>query len=164
MIGYTIGKTINFYNCYGKFTPGTDSSKSDYVSYNSIFINGPAEVDDKFNILSHEQKHAGTGENPDGTPAHIGVYGGPFAWSIESNSHLIKDENNILTYDLINKTWIPLAPSQKNFENHGITDFSNLIINTSKTINFKNKLGSGQIFKESINFNAYKTITNIKVI
>ena len=45
-----------------------------------------------------------------------------------------------------------------------ITGSNNLIINTSKAINFKSKLGSGQVFKEPINFKAYKTITNIRVM
>lgn len=37
-------------------------------------------VDSNYNITSDGWKNAGTGTNPDGTNAHIGVYGGQFAW------------------------------------------------------------------------------------
>ena len=123
------------------------------------------QLDSQYNITVDGWQDVGTGTDPDGSVADIGVYGGPYAWGEwKIDSHLIQDKNNILTFDLINKTWIPLVPSQKNFKNHGITDLSNLIINTSKAINFKSKLRSGQVFKEPINFKAYKTITNIRVM
>ena len=36
--------------------------------------------DDKYEITNKEWKNKGTGSNPDGTQANIGVYGGEFAW------------------------------------------------------------------------------------
>lgn len=38
--------------------------------------------DNKYNIIDREWRNKGTGLNPDGTQAHIGVYGGSGAWSI----------------------------------------------------------------------------------
>lgn len=37
-------------------------------------------VDANYNITSSGWENTGTGENPDGTKAHIGVYGGKYAW------------------------------------------------------------------------------------
>ncbi|BCJ93341.1 hypothetical protein acsn021_09100 [Anaerocolumna cellulosilytica] len=37
-------------------------------------------VDSNYNITSSGWKNAGIGQNPDGTTANIGVYGGQFAW------------------------------------------------------------------------------------
>jgi len=105
----------------------------------------------------------GTGLDPDGSIADIGVFGGPFAWAWQDDSHLIKDGNDILTFDLINQEWIVLDLNKENFKNKGITDLGNLIQNTTKIINVKTKLDSGQVFKESINFKAYKVITNISI-
>ncbi|HHW91012.1 MAG TPA: hypothetical protein GX745_08945, partial [Clostridiales bacterium] len=39
-----------------------------------------ASIDDEYNINSAGWENAGTGINPDGSTAHIGVYGGPFTW------------------------------------------------------------------------------------
>jgi len=69
-----------------------------------------------------------------------------------------------LTFDLINQEWIVLDPNQENFKNKGITSLDNLIQNTTKIINVKTKLNSGQVFKEPVNFKAYKVINNINVI
>lgn len=81
----------------------------------------------------------------------------------DSNSHLIKDGEKTYTFDLINQEWIPIDLSQKNFENVGIVNLGNLIVNTSKVVNFKNKLGGGQMFKEPVNFRAYRAINNIRI-
>ena len=85
-------------------------------------------------------------------------------WNWNSDSYLIKDENNTLTFDLINQEWIVLDLNQENFKNKGITSLDNLIQNTTKIINVKTKLNSGQVFKEPVNFKAYKVIYNINVI
>ena len=37
-------------------------------------------IDSNYNITSDGWEHLGEGTNPDGSVAHIGVYGGPFAW------------------------------------------------------------------------------------
>lgn len=48
-------------------------------------------VDEEYNITTGEWKHTGTGTNPDGTQASIGVYGGKFAWD---NVNIINDTKN----------------------------------------------------------------------
>jgi hypothetical protein len=40
-----------------------------------------AVLNDDFSISSYGWENSGTGDNPDGTQAHIGVYGGIYAWS-----------------------------------------------------------------------------------
>ena len=37
-------------------------------------------IDSDYNITSEGWKNAGTGTNPDGTKANIGVYGGKYSW------------------------------------------------------------------------------------
>ena len=37
-------------------------------------------VDENYNLTSGEWEHKGTGTNPDGSQANIGVYGGEFSW------------------------------------------------------------------------------------
>lgn len=70
-----------------------------HTSVNSAFIDSDttpkafnlfnAQFDENYNITSNGWKNTGTGTNPDGTQANIGVYGGEFAWG-EWNS---KDES-----------------------------------------------------------------------
>jgi len=54
----------------------------------------------------------------------------------------------------------------RSIKNNGITDLSNLIQNTVKSIevNNKTKLANGQQFNQPINFKAYKSITNITIM
>ena len=54
--------------------------------------------DKDYNITSGNWNHAGTGTNPDGSRAHIGVYGGEFAWR-PPNYSLIKANNKIYTLE-----------------------------------------------------------------
>ena len=60
------------------------------------------KIDDEYNITSSGWKNTGTGTNPDGTQANIGVYGGSYAWDNVilnySNNNLIV---NISIYDSI---------------------------------------------------------------
>lgn len=48
-------------------------------------------VDSDYNITSSGWQNAGQGTNPDGSTAHIGVYGGQFAWGSK-----VSEVNNIL--------------------------------------------------------------------
>ncbi len=48
-------------------------------------------IDSNYNIISDGWENTGTGTNPDGTVANIGVYGGQFAWGskvMRLNYHL----------------------------------------------------------------------------
>lgn len=44
-----------------------------------------ATIDSEYNITSTGWKNSGTGTNPDGTVAHVGVYGGSFAWGYKGS-------------------------------------------------------------------------------
>lgn len=39
-----------------------------------------ANIDEEYKITSEGWKNTGTGTNPDGTQANIGVYGGKYSW------------------------------------------------------------------------------------
>ena len=66
---------------------------------------------------------------------------------------LLQDDGTVSYYqhpdnsDLINQEWISLDFSQNNFKNKSITDLSNLIVSTTKTINLKNKKGGITLWK-----------------
>lgn len=77
-------------------------------------------LDEHYNITSDGWEHAGEGTNPDGSVAHIGVYGGQFAWGskveeisglsrlkvvLEVNEQLQLSVNNDLDENY-NFTWI----------------------------------------------------------
>lgn len=153
----------------GKLKVHNCLSNQPYRANNGVTNTTSIVKDFDINNISSLQKDEdlldkGTGLlDPDGSIADIGVFGGPFAWAWQDDSHLVKDGNDILTFDLINQEWIVLDPNKENFKNKGITDLGNLIQNTTKIINVKTKLDSGQVFKESINFKAYKVITNISI-
>ena len=71
----------NLVNCYGRFFPGNGTNYSDYTIVTSM-IEHP-NFDANYNILSEGWEHAGTGLNPDASQAHIGIYGGMYAWGVE---------------------------------------------------------------------------------
>ena len=111
-------------------------------------------------IIEAKGGSGGVGSSSSGGP---GGDGSVVLTKLDINNHLIKDGKNTYTFDSINQEWIPIDPSQKNFENVGIVNLDNLIANTSKVVNFKNKLGNGQMFKEPVNFRAYRAINNIRI-
>ena len=45
-----------------------------------IFSLTNVNIDGDYNITSEGWEHTGTGTNPNGTQANIGVYGGEFSW------------------------------------------------------------------------------------
>ncbi|WP_238918196.1 Ig-like domain-containing protein [Clostridium sp. YIM B02555] len=52
-------------------------------------------MDSNYNITSSGWKNAGTGTNPDGTQANIGVYGGEFAWGNWNNQSITLDKSTM---------------------------------------------------------------------
>jgi len=92
--GNPLDKHFKYYNC--TFLP--DFDYKDDSSYNNIygdFVNSAhttadfttddynlnnASFDAEYNITSGNWEDVGTGEDPDGSQADIGVYGGPYAW------------------------------------------------------------------------------------
>lgn len=75
--------TILLTNCCGNFTSGYITDKSDwdyqtnYITATSLSVNP-----ETYEIINSESiwKNKGTGKNPDGTPANLGVYGGTYSW------------------------------------------------------------------------------------
>ncbi len=66
---------------YTNFATDNDIiSGSSYIEKITCLTNATFDVD--YNITSSGWQNTGTGENPDGSQAHIGVYGGPYAWGI----------------------------------------------------------------------------------
>ena len=70
---------IKLENCYGAFTSGYSSTQSEWDHKTNIITNSP-QLDAKYNILESGWQNTGTGQNPDGSKANIGVYGGPYSW------------------------------------------------------------------------------------
>lgn len=68
---YIVENTYGLLNVFGS---------SAYITFVTNLKSSDPQVDADFNILEVGWQHAGTGTNPDGTQAHIGVYGGPYAW------------------------------------------------------------------------------------
>jgi hypothetical protein len=78
--------TIQLTNCYGNYTAGYETEVTDF-DYQTNIITDAEEVDatssltdSTYRLTGSGWEHSGTGLNPDGTQAHIGVYGGPYAW------------------------------------------------------------------------------------
>ncbi|MBC7325108.1 MAG: hypothetical protein H5T99_07325, partial [Moorella sp. (in: Bacteria)] len=68
---YVVENTYGLLNVYGS---------SAYITFVRNLKSSNPQVDADFNILETGWQHAGTGANLDGTQAHIGVHGGPYAW------------------------------------------------------------------------------------
>ena len=97
---YQNGATSKFYNCIfntknkNVYTNqgGSTFINSAFTNSNDIYYNynntgytaenilNSVTLGSNYNITSSGWQNAGTGENPDGSKAHIGVYGGKFAW------------------------------------------------------------------------------------
>jgi prepilin-type N-terminal cleavage/methylation domain-containing protein len=89
----SVNKTIRFIdlevraiieNTYGKISYSNYGIPiQDWMVLNNFYKTTNAKLDDDYNILEDESlwKNKGVGYNNDGTPAHIGVYGGPNAWT-----------------------------------------------------------------------------------
>src|SRR5690606_18709925 len=74
------GRNVLIKNCYGAWNDlGYQTTEAHLDVVTSIRTNTPS-LDENYNILEEGWQNAGTGTNPDGTQAHIGVYGGPYAW------------------------------------------------------------------------------------
>lgn len=70
---------LKFTNCYGPFKSGDLTSQEDWDYKTNLIVN-EAKLDSNYSITEGNWENAGTGKNPNGTQAHIGVYGGEFAW------------------------------------------------------------------------------------
>lgn len=74
--------TMQLTNCYGGFTSGYGTNNSNW-DYKTNYITSEPSVDaDTYKITDNESiwKNKGTGKNPDGTQANLGLYGGEYSW------------------------------------------------------------------------------------
>ena len=78
----TTGGTIQLTNCYGGFTSGYSTSDSSW-NYKTNYITSTPKVDSTTYQITDDDavwKNVGTGTNPDGSQASLGVYGGEYSW------------------------------------------------------------------------------------
>ena len=76
------GGTIQLTNCYGGFTSGYSTSDSSW-NYKTNYITSTPKVDSTTYQITDDDavwKNVGTGTNPDGSQASLGVYGGEYSW------------------------------------------------------------------------------------
>ena len=69
-------------NCYGGFTSGYGTT-DDMWNYKTNYITSTPKVDSTtYQITDNDAvwKNVGTGTNPDGSQANLGVYGGEYSW------------------------------------------------------------------------------------
>ena len=74
--------TIQLTNCYGGFTSGYSTSDSSW-NYKTNYITSTPKVDSTTYQITDDDavwKNVGTGTNPDGSQASLGVYGGEYSW------------------------------------------------------------------------------------
>lgn len=72
---------IHLTNCYGGYATSSWGINSDW-NYQTNYITTTPQVNETYQIIEEESiwKNKGTGTNPDGTPANLGVYGGEYSW------------------------------------------------------------------------------------
>lgn len=75
---------IKVTNSYGPFIAG-ESIEQSVWDYQTNLIVTESKLDADYNITDNGWKNTGTGSNPDGSKANIGVYGGEFAWGASSS-------------------------------------------------------------------------------
>lgn len=79
-----LGGKINEYDSYPLFGVAENcASNTDVISPGNgtrVTCLTSVAFDEEFEIISGNWENAGTGTNPDGSLAHIGVYGGEYAW------------------------------------------------------------------------------------
>ena len=76
---------IKLTNCYGGYTSGYGTT-DDTWNYKTNYITSTPKVDSiTYKITDDESKwkNVGTGMNPDGSQANLGVYGGEYSWEYD---------------------------------------------------------------------------------
>lgn len=104
------GTAINSASVTDTMEPANGTKE--YALYN-------VNIDSNYNITSDGWQNAGSGKNPDDTQAHIGVYGGSFAWSkkaeetLQNQLHMVLEVEEMLLLSVDNHisenknmTWI----------------------------------------------------------
>ena len=86
----TTSGTINLTNCYGGFSSGHRTSDNSWNISTNVITQSDDDIHldtTTYQITDDENiwKNKGTGQNPDGTQANIGVYGGAYSWQYDDN-------------------------------------------------------------------------------
>jgi hypothetical protein len=127
-------------------------------------------LDSEYNMLSLGWENKGTGINPDGSQAHLGIYGGLFSWYDWFEYHyLVQDGSNIKTYDFNNSQWNVLGTNIRKdmFINNGLKkeDLNNLIKLKSNnyTISDTSPINEGKVFSYQLDRSQFNYINNIDI-
>ena len=69
-------------NCYGNFASGTSTQDSQWKDQTDYITSTPQVDSTTYRITEDESvwKDKGTGTDPDGSPADLGIYGGEYSW------------------------------------------------------------------------------------
>ena len=81
------GTTLTMRNSYGPFTSGYNTTNQSWA-HESNYLGSDITFDSTtYRILDNESQWEGqgTGENPDGSTANRGVYGGEYSWDYNDN-------------------------------------------------------------------------------
>jgi hypothetical protein len=145
-------------------TQVNDEFVHENTSYEGPYSNSYSyTINDKYEVEGLSMSKLGTGTNPDGSQASLGVYGGPFAWGEwNSNKYLFQDNGITKSFDLSAKKWLTIDSTQASYESSGIDNLDNLIQNTTKS--FKSTKVSSNTFSKPVNLKSFKTISSIGVI
>ena len=85
MLRTSDGGIIQLTNCYGGYTSGYGTTDNTW-NYKTNYITSTPKVDSTtYKITDDESKwkNVGTGMNPDGSQANLGVYGGEYSWDYD---------------------------------------------------------------------------------
>lgn len=158
-------KTIEVINCATNYTSLINPNGELGHSRNIEVVTGltNASFDEKYNITSEGWKNTGTGTNPDGTQAHIGVYGGKFAWGNWTKNLLLKSNNKYYTYQ--DNEFIEVEPTVENFKGKSIylTDLTTPTDKVVLTMEGGEVLEDGRLYRKTIDISKYKDIERIEV-
>ena len=156
-------KSIQVVNCATNYrsliNPNGESDHSRNVEVITSLTN--AFFDEKYNITSEGWRNTGTGTNPDGTQAHIGVYGGEFAW--RNWKILLKSNNKYYTYR--NNEFIEVEPTVENFKGKSIylPDLTTPTDRVVLTMEGEEELENGRLYRKTIVISKYKDTKRIGV-
>jgi hypothetical protein len=132
--------SFDFYDLYGSIL--VKASIKDFINSSSNLVSGETQLegvtyDSDYNITSDGWENTGTGLNPDGTQAHIGVYGGPYGWGEWSNMRLVN-----LLFD-------PLYPFKNKDTNINLTGNIKEKDGLNESIRYRITLNGEQLYPES---------------
>lgn len=76
------GGGIKATNCYGNLRSGYATTDEDWNYQTNYITKTPQVNNETYRIIDQESlwKNVGTGINPDGSQANLGVYGGQYSW------------------------------------------------------------------------------------